>query len=98
MYILLSFYVFFVLMSRRPPRSTLTDALLPYTTLFRSLLERQDDVEADTLTTDFVRAAARRLHDSRPTSVHHDVAAFRTALAGLRRDLDRKSTRLNSSH
>src|SRR3546814_12463861 len=26
-------------MSRRPPRSTLTDPLLPYTTLFRSLLE-----------------------------------------------------------
>src|SRR3546814_19915122 len=28
---------FFYLMIRRPPRSTLTDTLLPYTTLFRSL-------------------------------------------------------------
>src|SRR3546814_1034285 len=28
--------VVFFLMRRRPPRSTLTDALLPYTTLFRS--------------------------------------------------------------
>src|SRR3546814_20462752 len=28
---------FFVLMIRRPPRSTRTDTLLPYTTLFRSL-------------------------------------------------------------
>src|SRR3546814_3638884 len=28
--------VFFVLMIRRPPRSTRTDTLLPYTTLFRS--------------------------------------------------------------
>src|SRR3546814_18348775 len=27
---------FFVLMIRRPPRSTLTDTLFPYTTLFRS--------------------------------------------------------------
>src|SRR3546814_9467586 len=29
--------VFFFLMIRRPPRSTLTDALFPYTTLFRSI-------------------------------------------------------------
>src|SRR3546814_16858977 len=28
----------FLLMIRRPPRSTLTDTLLPYTTLFRSAL------------------------------------------------------------
>src|SRR3546814_15203457 len=28
---------FFVLMIRRPPRSTRTDTLFPYTTLFRSL-------------------------------------------------------------
>src|SRR3546814_1447672 len=29
-------YVFFLLMIRRPPRSTRTDTLFPYTTLFRS--------------------------------------------------------------
>src|SRR3546814_1157383 len=29
-------YTFFFLMSRRPPRSTRTDTLFPYTTLFRS--------------------------------------------------------------
>src|SRR3546814_20174626 len=29
---------FFLLMIRRPPRSTRTDTLFPYTTLFRSLL------------------------------------------------------------
>src|SRR3546814_10932518 len=29
---------FFFLMIRRPPRSTLTDTLFPYTTLFRSAL------------------------------------------------------------
>src|SRR3546814_20852236 len=30
------FFVFFFLMIRRPPRSTRTDTLFPYTTLFRS--------------------------------------------------------------
>src|SRR3546814_12518939 len=30
-------YYFFFLMIRRPPRSTRTDTLFPYTTLFRSL-------------------------------------------------------------
>src|SRR3546814_11492673 len=32
----LFWYVFFFLMIRRPPRSTRTDTLFPYTTLFRS--------------------------------------------------------------
>src|SRR3546814_13940046 len=31
------FLKFFVLMIRRPPRSTRTDTLVPYTTLFRSI-------------------------------------------------------------
>src|SRR3546814_20899193 len=31
-----SFFLFFFLMIRRPPRSTRTDTLFPYTTLFRS--------------------------------------------------------------
>src|SRR3546814_2770464 len=30
------YYIFFFLMIRRPPRSTRTDTLFPYTTLFRS--------------------------------------------------------------
>src|SRR3546814_11061320 len=30
-------YIFFFLMIRRPPRSTRTDTLFPYTTLFRSI-------------------------------------------------------------
>src|SRR3546814_12733341 len=30
------FYIIFFLMIRRPPRSTRTDTLFPYTTLFRS--------------------------------------------------------------
>src|SRR3546814_2388155 len=46
----LSCIYFFVLMIRRPPRSTRTDTLFPYTTLFRSVteiaLETGDSVEA----------------------------------------------------
>src|SRR3546814_11124535 len=46
------FFVFFFLMIRRPPRSTRTDTLFPYTTLFRSTrydlsrLRRRPDPEA----------------------------------------------------
>src|SRR3546814_15374679 len=36
---------FFFLMIRRPPRSTRTDTLFPYTTLFRS--QRQADADQD---------------------------------------------------
>src|SRR3546814_7817726 len=35
-YFVMCFTVFFFLMIRRPPRSTRTDTLFPYTTLFRS--------------------------------------------------------------
>src|SRR3546814_15081425 len=39
-YVLYSFFsFFFFLMIRRPPRSTRTDTLFPYTTLFRSPLD-----------------------------------------------------------
>src|SRR3546814_13150167 len=38
-YIYLVVFVFFFLMIRRPPRSTRTDTLFPYTTLFRSVSE-----------------------------------------------------------
>src|SRR3546814_1064096 len=36
----LFFFFFFFLMIRRPPRSTRTDTLFPYTTLFRSSRDR----------------------------------------------------------
>src|SRR3546814_13006801 len=39
--VLFSLVVFFVFMIRRPPRSTRTDTLFPYTTLFRSRLAKQ---------------------------------------------------------
>src|SRR3712207_8843286 len=70
-------------MIRRPPRST----LFPYTTLFRSLPE----VAAE-------HGGRRRL--VRPAAtVRPEAATLEPGLDGLRPDiLDRKSTRLNSSH
>src|SRR3546814_15496564 len=38
------FFFFFFLMIRRPPRSTRTDTLFPYTTLFRSLRADPDNL------------------------------------------------------
>src|SRR3546814_20697822 len=42
-------FLFFCLMIRRPPRSTRTDTLFPYTTLFRSIaeIERQAAINED---------------------------------------------------
>src|SRR3546814_19894348 len=42
--------LFFVLMIRRPPRSTRTDTLFPYTTLFRSELEAIQRLRYDVFT------------------------------------------------
>src|SRR3546814_11652887 len=44
-------------MLRRPPRSTRTDKLFPYTTLFRSLVEMAEAPEADLSAIDTARAA-----------------------------------------
>src|SRR5258708_25668687 len=71
-------------MIRRPPRST----LFPYTTLFRSGIDNLQ------------RAAAQRRHPKRWPGVSCDDSAMaRYARPPLRvAALDRKSTRLNSSH
>src|SRR3546814_1110368 len=44
--ILCIFLCCFFLMIRRPPRSTRTDTLFPYTTLFRSLIDSQSVIPA----------------------------------------------------
>src|SRR5688572_32714315 len=62
------FCIFFFLMIRRPPRST----LFPYTTLFRSHPRRQP--------------------------ARGDRGPYRCASPAVRASVDRKSTRLNSSH
>src|SRR3546814_17844522 len=104
--------MFFFLMIRRPPISTRTDTLLPYTPLFRS------DFLADTLTPspspdarrdamrDFI--AGRLIEPLGMTSLTPEFDAKGTMIGGsimhaTARDYakfgeDRKSTRLNSSH
>src|SRR3546814_1378800 len=66
-----SFCVFF-LMIRRPPRSTRTDTLFPYTTLFRSRRRRDPGVQRQQLlqlvsigteAVDWARAGVRSSHD-----------------------------------
>src|SRR2546430_3630620 len=78
-------------MIRRPPRST----LFPYTTLFRSPLDRAADRVPDRA--DPLGEASRPL-------LHHPVDGLFAGQRGRGADLvallrgDRKSTRLNSSH
>src|SRR3546814_19972681 len=64
---------FFLLRIRRPPRSTRTDTLFPYTTLFRSLAEQRALRSAqhfDALDIGKIRETLRRSrqHDA----IHHD--------------------------
>src|SRR5256885_11825460 len=93
-------------MIRRPPRST----LFPYTTLFRSRSARPVEAEVRGLVAEPIAALARHMrHAGRrapplPRSVrvadHADDAdhGVRRPLGLGGRMLDRKSTRLNSSH
>src|SRR5256885_10870723 len=83
----------FFLMIRRPPRST----LFPYTTLFRSVYDLGDQVQAagpagaarhgEILALGGARGALQR-------ALARRQRGFELALQGV----DRKSTRLNSSH
>src|SRR3546814_16783184 len=109
-----SYVWFFFLMIRRPPRSTRTDTLFPYTTLFRSVAHPA------------LIPIAREVFDAHMPGPHqHDVAredpgsgpgqAVQVTAADLLAPsrgtitragfdgnvevcVDRKSTRLNSSH
>src|SRR3546814_18378 len=106
MYILCDVILFFFLMIRRPPRSTRTDTLFPYTTLFRST-----DYHFGPMAPAWEKAYATGYHfpgtgwvkdptrdgfanTPWPPSVQKQLDDF----VADRRDVDRKSTRLNSSH
>src|SRR3712207_6908610 len=85
-------------MIRRPPRST----LFPYTTLFRSLAEL-GEVRAEVLAAEdaVVQKAPVDVRHRRARAVHvHDELLERRRVERQLHtvDLDRKSTRLNSSH
>src|SRR2546422_2651303 len=80
-------FLFFFLMIRRPPRST----LFPYTTLFRSQLARERR-----RATGAQRAGLPGRHDVRRDRTGPETGRLLHERAGRARD--RKSTRLNSSH
>src|SRR3546814_8329040 len=50
MYVDSALFVFFFVKIRRPPRSTRTDTLFPYTTLFRSLSPKSRNADTETIT------------------------------------------------
>src|SRR2546426_4865405 len=84
---------FFFLMIRRPPRST----LFPYTTLFRS--QDTDEDERGALAPRRREPEALRVrHRPVVPAVDQDQSRLEVARHAHRRKLDRKSTRLNSSH
>src|SRR3546814_19919697 len=104
---------FFFLMIRRPPRSTRTDTLFPYTTLFRSNEVVAGTTQSGNWAADLVSeegaAVAAFLEYLRPQTI---LGKFGTdGIPGLTSldfytpyiietggGEDRKSTRLNSSH
>src|SRR3546814_15843740 len=99
-------------MIRRPPRSTRTDTLFPYTTLFRSNPDGMIVSVNDTFcaVSGYSRAEVIGSSHSMLNSGHHSEAFFeevwQTIASGRvwhgevcdRAKEDRKSTRLNSSH
>src|SRR3546814_13744269 len=103
------FSFFFLLYIRRPPRPTRTDTLFPYTTLFRSMRAERPKAEhrqpakcCGVVITQLVESvvtgqhrvqrAAERFHVF-VDNVHLRVDGDRAVAP-----VDRKSTRLNSSH
>src|SRR3546814_11956239 len=89
-----SFFIVLFLMIRRPPRSTRTDTLFPYTTLFRSLGRNRAGAGDE--------APARWKVPLATPGRRGDEAVGGASLGADRRvglvARDRKSTRLNSSH
>src|SRR3546814_14975012 len=99
-------------MIRRPPRSTRTDTLFPYTTLFRSNTPHQ--YELDNMLNPGKHVLVLRIDNSKQYDMtHRDMAHAYTnetqimwnGVVGAMylqaipdASIDRKSTRLNSSH
>src|SRR3546814_12030354 len=97
-------------MLRRPPRSTRTDTLFPYTTLFRSERQASDPERRRVVTPEafdplnvggaFLEMT-RQMMANPARLVQAQVSLWQDYMAlwqNATRRLDRKSTRLNSSH
>src|SRR3546814_12267663 len=99
-YTLCMFYLcvhLYFLMIRRPPSSTRNDELFPYTTLFRSLAAhmkaRMPDAVELALSISGLGAMSRGTAKTGVESIGEGTRVRRDG-----RIIDRKSTRLNSSH
>src|SRR3546814_11614061 len=100
-------YSFFFLMIRRPPRSTRTDTLFPYTPLFRSgdralaasgladQAQHAAGLDRDRHVAHRVDEAARCLERDGQVADRRPAHGWAPLSLG---SIDRKSTRLNSSH
>src|SRR3546814_20938743 len=84
---------FYFLRIRKPPRSTRTATLFPYTTRFRSLLAGQltQHILQDAAMTEEVALLRGQQH-------HVNGELLLAAVGGRGNHRDRKSTRLNYSH
>src|SRR3546814_9716533 len=97
-------------MIRRPPRSTRTDTLFPYTTLFRVLHQLRHAMSNDLLSQDEIDALLHGVDSGKVDTTPAPAAPgearsfdftsqdriVRGRMPTL--EIDRKSTRLNSSH
>src|SRR3546814_5275929 len=77
----------FFLMIRRPPRSTRTDTLFPYTTLFRSKVDGSANYAGDIRLPDMVYAAIRQgpLGATRLKSIDKKIGRAHSELQSLMR-------------
>src|SRR3546814_15058272 len=88
----------FFLMIRRPPRSTRTDTLFPYTTLFRSARGARDiareppDLDAQIFAFERLAGLAQRRPHDRRAPVAAEIALFAEHLGGQQIDLDPADT------
>src|SRR3546814_14775016 len=95
---------FFFLMIRRPPRSTRTDTLFPYTTLFRSPGSPVGGVRpySPRMRGQSHRPKRHSVQSATPEPAHDGYAPVAATAEGDEpsgyKAKDRKSTRLNSSH
>src|SRR3546814_19859068 len=83
-------------MRRRPPRSTRTDTLFPYTTLFRSEYVEGDPEGARILRADFVTDVAELNHGPPPCALRWAGAPDRYIRSGPART-GRRARRYDSS-
>src|SRR3546814_16319525 len=89
----------FLLMIRRPPRSTLTDTLFPYTQLFRSTAALIATLTIMIIIFAILALVVVNALGESAWGVYSVALTIPIALfMGVYLRLDRKSTRLNSSH